>query len=95
MSDQSLSSRPVVLVTGAAKRLGRAMAFDLARHGFDVAVHYRSSAAEANAAVAELLAVGARAQAFAADLSDEAACRALVPAVAAYFGRVDAVVNSA
>ena len=95
MSDQSPSSRPVVLVTGAAKRLGRAMALDLARHGFDVAVHYRNSAAAANAAVAELLAVGARAQAFAADLSDEAACRALVPAVAAYFGRVDAVVNSA
>ena len=89
------STRPVVLVTGAARRLGRAMALDLAAHGFDVAVHYRGSAAEAHATVAELQALGAQAHAFQADLSDEAACRALVPAVAAYFQRLDAVVNSA
>lgn len=91
----SASSRPAVLVTGAARRLGRAMALDLAGHGFDVAVHYRGSAAEAQATVAELRALGAGAQAFQADLSDEAACRALVPAVAAHFKRLDAVVNSA
>ena len=89
------STRPVVLVTGAARRLGRAMALDLAAHGFDVAVHYRGSAAEAHATVAELQALGAQAHAFQADLSHEAACRALVPAVAAYFQRLDAVVNSA
>ena len=89
------STRPVALVTGAARRLGRAMALDLAAHGFDVAVHYRGSAAEAHATVAELQALGAQAHAFQADLSDEAACRALVPAVAAYFQRLDAVVNSA
>ena len=89
------STRPVVLVTGAARRLGRAMALDLAAHGFDVAVHYRGSAAEAHATVAELQALGAQAHAFQADLSDEGACRALVPAVAAYFQRLDAVVNSA
>ena len=91
----SASSRPVVLVTGAARRLGRAMALDLAAHGFDVAVHYRGSAADAQATVAELRALGARAEAFQADLSIEAACRALVPAVAAHFGRCDAIVNSA
>ncbi len=91
----STSTRPVVLVTGAARRLGRAMALDLARHGFDVAVHYRGSAAEAQATVTELRALGARAEPFQADLSDEAACRALVPAVVAHFRRLDAVVNSA
>ena len=91
----TVSTRPVVLVTGAARRLGRAMALDLAAHGFDVAVHYRGSAAEAHATIAELQALGAQAHAFQADLSDEAACRALVPAVAAYFQRLDAVVNSA
>ncbi len=91
----STSTRPVVLVTGAARRLGRAMALDLARHGFDVAVHYRGSAAEAQATVGELRALGARAEPFQADLSDEAACRALVPAVVAHFRRLDAVVNSA
>lgn len=91
----SSPSRPVALVTGAARRLGREMALDLARHGFDLAVHYRGSAAEALATVADLNALGARAQAFQADLSDETACRALVPAVVAHFKRLDAVVNSA
>ncbi|MEP7299257.1 MAG: SDR family oxidoreductase [Burkholderiales bacterium] len=90
-----MASRPVVLVTGAARRLGRAMALDLAAHGFDVAVHYRGSQSDALATVAELQALGARAHAFQADLSDETACRALVPAVAAHFKRLDAVVNSA
>ena len=89
------SSRPVVLVTGAARRLGRAIALDLAAHGFDVAVHYRGSPSDALATVAELEATGARAHAFQADLSDDAACRALVPAVAAHFGSLAAVVNSA
>ena len=87
--------RPVALVTGGAKRLGRAIALDLAAHGFDVAVHYRGSKAEALATVAELQALGAAAFAFQADLADEAACRALVPAVVAHFKRIDAVVNNA
>lgn len=89
------STRPVALVTGAARRLGRAMALDLAAHGYDVAVHYRGSEADAQATVAELQALGAQAQAFQADLSIESACRALVPAVVAHFERLDAVVNSA
>jgi NAD(P)-dependent dehydrogenase (short-subunit alcohol dehydrogenase family) len=89
------AARRVVLVTGAARRLGRAMALDLAAHGFDVAVHYRGSQDDAFATVAEAQALGAQAHAFHADLSDEAACRALVPAVAAHFKRLDAVVNSA
>jgi len=84
-----------VLVTGAARRLGREIALDLARHGFDVAVHYRVSARDADATLTEARALGARASLFCADLSDEAACRALVPAVVAQCGRLDAVVNSA
>ena len=89
------ATRPVVLVTGAAKRVGRDIAIEMARSGFDVAVHYRNSADAAHATVAELERCGARAVAFQADLSDEAACRALVPAVAAHFQRLDAVVNNA
>ena len=89
------ATRPVVLVTGAARRLGREMALDLASHGFDVAVHYRGSAADAQATVGELRALGAQAHAFQADLSIEAVCRALVPAVAAHFKRLDAIVNNA
>jgi len=88
-------SRPVVLVTGAARRLGRAIALDLARHGFDIALHYRHSQADALATLAELQAAGAAAHTFAADLSNEADCRALVPAVVAHFKRLDAVVNNA
>jgi NAD(P)-dependent dehydrogenase (short-subunit alcohol dehydrogenase family) len=87
--------RPVVLVTGAAKRVGRAIVLDLAAHGFDIAVHCRASRDEAEATAADARTAGARAQVFAADLADEAACRALVPQVAKAMGRVDAVVNNA
>jgi NAD(P)-dependent dehydrogenase (short-subunit alcohol dehydrogenase family) len=89
------STRPVVLVTGAARRVGRAIALDLAAHGFDVALHYRSSRSEAEATAADARDLGARAQCFAADLSDEAACYALVPAVTKAMGRIDSVVNNA
>lgn len=85
-----------MLVTGAAKRLGRAIALDLASHGYDIAVHWRNSGAEAQATVADCRAAGAAAQPFQADLADEAACQALLPAVTAHFGRrLQAVVNSA
>ncbi len=90
-----MSQRRVVLVTGAAKRLGRAIALELAAHGFDVAVHCRRSLHEAEATATELQALGASAAVFAADLADEAACRELVPAVRTRFGRLDALVNNA
>ena len=89
------AGRPVALVTGAARRLGRAIALDLAAHGWDVAVHYRGSAEAADETVQALQAGGVRARAFAADLAEEAQAAALVPAVAAHFGRLDAVVNNA
>jgi NAD(P)-dependent dehydrogenase (short-subunit alcohol dehydrogenase family) len=89
----------VVLVTGAARRLGRAIALHLAAHGWQVAVHYRGSQAEAQATLGLLRQASASAgtthAAFQADLADEAACEALLPAVRAAFGRVDAVVNNA
>jgi len=89
---------PTVLVTGAARRLGRDMALALAAAGWQVAVHYRGSSADAEATVADCTKAarpGARFAAFRADLSDEAATRALLPQVVAHFGAVDAVVNSA
>lgn len=88
-------NRPVVLVTGAARRVGRAIALDLAAHGFDLALHFRSSGNDAEATATTARESGARAQCFGTDLSDEAACRALVPAVAKAMGRIDAVVNNA
>ncbi len=90
-----MSSRPVVLVTGAAHRIGRCIALELARGGFDVAIHYLRSQPQAEATAAEARQLGARAELLRADLADEAACRALLPAVAAALGHVDAVVNSA
>jgi NAD(P)-dependent dehydrogenase (short-subunit alcohol dehydrogenase family) len=91
-------ARPVVLVTGAARRIGRAIAGELAVHGWDVAVHHRdnpASVADAAAALLALRQAGARAEAFTADLGRQAECEALVPAVLARFGRIDAVVNNA
>ncbi|CAM3516723.1 SDR family oxidoreductase [Polaromonas hydrogenivorans] len=89
------SSRPVVLVTGAALRLGREIALALAAGGWQVAVHYRSSEADAIKTVADCARLTCASAAFDADLSDETAVRGLVPRVIAHFGRVDAVVNSA
>ena len=83
------------LVTGAGKRLGRAMALYLAGRGHDVAVHYASSAVEAEAVVAEIRAMGRRAQAFQADLLDEAQVQALIPAVTAALGPLTVLVNNA
>ena len=90
-----MPSRPVVLVTGAARRIGRAIALDLAAHGFDIALHCHAASAESAATLDELRGLGARAEVFAADLADEAATRDLLPAVAQAFGRVDALVNNA
>jgi NAD(P)-dependent dehydrogenase (short-subunit alcohol dehydrogenase family) len=87
--------RRTALVTGGARRIGRAIALELAGAGFDIAVHYRSSHAEALEACALLERAGATAAAFGADLADEAQCAALVPQVVARFGRLDAVVNNA
>ena len=90
-----MQQRPVVLVTGGARRLGREIALELAAHGWDVALHYRGSTADAADTLQALRGHGADGDAFAADLADEAACRALVPAVIARFGRLQAVVNNA
>ena len=86
---------PVALVTGAAQRIGRAIALELAAHGWRVAVHYRRSAERAAQTLAAVRAAGGCAEAFAADLADEAACAALVPAVVQRCGRIDAVINNA
>ncbi len=92
---QPKEPRLVALVTGSAQRIGREIALELAAHGWQVAVHYRRSAAEAAQTVDAVQLAGGRAIAFAADLADEAECAALVPAVAQAFGRIDAVVNNA
>ncbi len=87
--------RPIALVTGASRRLGRALAGGFARAGHDVAVHYRSDPAAAADAVTLLEADGARAEAFRADLAQSGAPRRLVREVLDRFGRLDVLVHSA
>ena len=89
------SSPRTVLVTGAARRLGRSIALALAAGGWQVAVHYRSSEQDAIETVAACTDLSGTSAHFDADFGDEAAVRALLPRVLAHFGRVDAVVNSA
>lgn len=84
-----------VLVTGAARRLGRDMALALARAGWQVAVHYRDSREEAMQTVAACVELSGDSAAFDADFFDENSVRSLVPRVVERFGRIDAVVNNA
>jgi hypothetical protein len=84
------------LVTGAGRRLGRAVALDLARAGWSVVAHYRRSAKEADAVVQEARALGVSAVAVGADLSDAAERHALIErAVDAVGAHLSALVNCA
>jgi NAD(P)-dependent dehydrogenase (short-subunit alcohol dehydrogenase family) len=92
--DQTTNIQKVALVTGAGKRIGRAIALALAGRGWDIVVHYRHSEDEADLTALDIEACGRRALTLQCDLSDEAAVRALLPRAAA-FGRVSCVVNNA
>ena len=94
---QSTETTPTktALVTGAARRIGRAIARDLAAHGWAVAIHYNRSEEEAQDAVAAIEAAGGRAAALPAELTDESAVRTLIPAAAEALGPVTLLVNSA
>ncbi len=85
----------VALVTGAGRRVGRAIALRLARGGWSVAVHYHRSADEAGRVVEACRALGVRAEALSADLADSEACRDLVIATQASFGALGCLVNNA
>ena len=85
----------VALVTGAGRRIGRAIAIGLARAGWDIAVHYRESEDEARETAREVEALGRRAALLACDLSDEAAVRALLARAIDALGPVGCVVNNA
>jgi NAD(P)-dependent dehydrogenase (short-subunit alcohol dehydrogenase family) len=85
----------VVLVTGAAKRIGREIAITMAQRGWDVAVHYGQSSAEAAKLVAEVQAIGQRAVALQCDLAHESEVKTLLPRAIAALGSVSCVVNNA
>jgi pteridine reductase len=85
----------VALVTGGARRLGRAFALALAGRGMQVAVHYGASSTEAEEVVATIRKSGGRAEAFGGDLRDAGVALELPARVAEAFGRLDVLVNSA
>jgi NAD(P)-dependent dehydrogenase (short-subunit alcohol dehydrogenase family) len=85
----------VALVTGSAKRIGRVIALALAKHGWDIVVHYGQSEDEAHATVRYIKALGRRAVALQCDLADETATRSLMRRAIAAIGPVTCVVNNA
>jgi NAD(P)-dependent dehydrogenase (short-subunit alcohol dehydrogenase family) len=93
-SGESLQGH-VALVTGAAKRLGRAVALRLAEEGADVVIHYRSSVADALATVSEIENLGRQGKAIAADLTRVADIKRLFDEAAKQYGRLDMLVNCA
>jgi 3-oxoacyl-[acyl-carrier protein] reductase/pteridine reductase len=83
------------LITGAARRLGRASALALAGAGADVAITFKNSAREARETVVDLSGFGVRAFALRCDVSDEASVRAMMKDVGRELGRIDILVNNA
>ncbi|MHA1599269.1 MAG: SDR family oxidoreductase [Alphaproteobacteria bacterium] len=83
------------LVTGAGRRIGHAIALDLARHGWAVAVHYHTAAEDAAIVVGEIEAMGGRAIALSADLANEAEVDSLLPRAAETLGPIGCLVNNA
>ena len=91
----TLSHPKSALVTGAGRRIGRAIALGLAADGWRVAVHYGSSAADAAATVADIRAAGGEAVAVQADLADAASLEGLLPAAVKAVGTLGCLVNNA
>jgi pteridine reductase len=92
----SSATAPVAFVTGAAKRVGAAIARHLHAHGFDLVLHHRASPAEVEALAASLESVRAGSTLVVqAELGDTARLPSLIDAAIARFGRLDALVNNA
>ena len=85
----------VALVTGGAKRVGKAIVKALAARGCKLVVHYHTSQAEAEETVSELLATGIEAIALQADITQEAEVERMIEAAVARFGQIDILVNNA
>jgi NAD(P)-dependent dehydrogenase (short-subunit alcohol dehydrogenase family) len=90
-----MADAKVALVTGGARRIGRAIVETLAEAGWSVAIHANASLAEAEALAVSIRGAGGDAAAFAADLADPQAVAGLMPAVVDRFGSVTLLVNNA
>lgn len=90
-----MSPNRVVLITGAARRVGAALARGLAADGWSVAIHHRGGEGAARALMAEIQAGGGQADVFHADLTDPIERGVLIARVVQRFGRIDGLVNNA
>jgi NAD(P)-dependent dehydrogenase (short-subunit alcohol dehydrogenase family) len=95
MTSQAHGQQQAALVTGAGRRIGRAIALGLAQAGWDVAIHFRSSRADAEETAAAVRALGRRAALLECDLADEPAVRALLARAVDALGAIGCVVNNA
>ena len=93
--NESIPSPGTVLITGAARRIGRAIALDFAAQRWRVAIHCHTSAADAASLAHEIVSSGSTAQVVEADLSDAAAVEALIPQCIARIGAPVCLVNNA
>jgi len=89
------SDRPAALVTGAARGIGRCVALELARHGYDVVLNFSHSEDAARRVAGDVEALGVRAVLVQADVSDESQVKAMVDEIQRELGRLDALVNNA
>ena len=89
------STAGIALITGAARRIGRTIALDLARHGWHIGVHYRNSRAEAETLAAEIEAMGSRACVLHADLASGDDLKSLFPRCRDALGTPDCLINNA
>ncbi len=87
--------RKAALITGAAKRIGAAIALDLARQGYDIALHYHTSVQAAQRTQKKIQREGGTCRVFTADLSDNRQMTQLIPQVKKYFPRLCLLVNNA
>lgn len=90
-----MSERPVVLVTGGSRGIGRSAALAFARAGHDVAINCSSSTSQADAVADEVRAIGPAAHVIKADVADEAAVSAMAAEVGSHFGRLDVLIDNA
>ena len=90
-----MENRPVILITGAAKRLGRLLALDLSDRGAKIAVHYKDSEEAAHQLVKEIRQKEAPSAAFHADLTSKTQIDQMVDQVIETFGRIDVLINNA